>query len=286
MQRSEANAYRRDRTWGSLGPDMLKKLPLILALVLLQAPGLAQAAGRKAAAPPPPVPVYGVAVETLEITGAKAGFMEMGAAAGGTSLLYRTTISSSSVLTKTRSKLTNSFRFLGAGEAPLQAGKCTIKTDGRSMFGVEWNQLTTQLYACEIKDRPADTYAMEVALPAFKQTGLSLGGMSISTSGDSNDPAIQAILRGRMTYGGAKYEAVPTGFDQITPISGRRVVQGYVIIRNGTAVGRIVFQGASTTKGSLTLPVSATDGREAVIFMALNLLVMPDLYSPAVRETM
>jgi hypothetical protein len=190
------------------------------------------------------------------------------------------------VLTKTRSKLTNSFRFLGPGEALLQTGKCTIKTDGRSMFGVEWNQLTTQLYACEIKDRPADSYAMEVALPAFKQTGLSLGGMSISTSGDSNDPAIQAILRGRMTYGGAKYEAVPTGFDQITPISGHRVVQGYVITRNGTPVGQIAFQGASTTKGSLTAPVSAADGREAVIFMALNLLVMPDLYSPAVREEM
>ena len=221
-----------------------------------------------------------------EITGAKAGFMEMGAAAGGVSLLYRTSVSSSQVLTKTRSKLTNSFRFLGADQAVLQTGKCSIKTDGRSMFGVEWNQLTTQLYACEIKDRAPDSHAMEVALPAFKQAGFSLGGMSLSASDDVNDPATQAILRGRMTYGGVKYEAVPAGFDQITPISGRRVVQGYVITRNGTPVGRIAFQGASTTKGTLTVPASAADGREAVIFMALNLLVMPDLYSPAVRETM
>jgi len=266
---------------------MLKKLSLILALVLLQAPGLAQAAGSKKPAPaPPPAPTYGVPTEVLQITGAKAGFMEMGAAAGEVSILYRTWVSSSEVLTKTRSKFTNSFRYLGAGETVLQAGKCTIKTEGRSVFGVEWNHLTTQLYACEIKDRAPDSHALEVTLPALKQGGFSLGGMSISASDDVNDPATQAILRGRMTYGGVKYEAVPTGFDQITPISGRRVVQGFVITRNGTPVGRIAFQGASTTKGTLTVPVSAADGREAVIFMALNLLIMPDLFSPVVREAM
>lgn len=266
---------------------MLKTLPLVLALVLLQVPGLAQAAGSKKPAPvAPPAPIYGVPVEALQITGAKAGFMEMGAAAGGDSILYRSMVSSSQVLTKTRSKLTISFRFLGADQAILQAGKCTIRTEGRSMFGVEWNHLTTQLYTCEIKDRAPDSHAMEVALPALKQGGFSLGGMSISASDDVNDPATQAILRGRMTYGSVKYEAVPTGFDPITPISGRRVVQGYVITRNGTPVGRIAFQGASTTKGTLTVPVSAADGREAVIFMALNLLIMPDLYSPEVRETM
>ncbi len=87
----------------------------------------------------------------------------------------------------------------------------------------------------------------------------------------------------RLAYEGATYEAVPTAFGR-EGLMDPRVVQGFVISRDGQAVGRIDFRDNSRNGGVITAPAADTDGRRAVLFMALQLHAMPDLYSSTERE--
>lgn len=227
----------------------------------------------------------------MDIAGARRGLMEAGSSVGGFTLVARQSTMRTSLFTQTRSRLTRTFRFLGANDAPIVNGACILRTEGRSLLGVEWNQQTTQLYACAVEDQPEGQFAFEVAVPAFREGGFSLGGFSMSTQEDVPAAEQQAVLRGRMIYRGVTYEALPTGFDEhrgggfaMGGIGQRRIVQGFRITREGAEVGRVMFNMRDTSEGEITAPVADADGKEAVLFMALQLHGMPDLFSPNVRE--
>ena len=230
-------------------------------------------------------PAYAVPVETFRITGADAKMFEMGEAAGGYSVLYRGGQGMSvRIGAQARSSYRNIFRFTDAAGTELLTGVCRIRTEGQSLFGVSWNQRSSQLYACEIKDKPADRYSAEVIVPAFKQGGFSLGGLTVETSEDIPDAELQAVLKAKMVFDGVAYEASPTAFDNRSDLS-RRVVQGYTITRDGALVGRIDLGRDNTiNRGSITAPSEESDGRQAVLFFAHQLSIMPDLYSSRVRS--
>ncbi|MFZ4604889.1 MAG: hypothetical protein ACOYM5_01415 [Caulobacter sp.] len=272
-----SNLRRESKT---LTLDM-KLAPLIALCAILPTTALAQSAAAGAA---PGEGGYAAPVETIEIAGAKGGLMEVGAAAGGYALFARTTVVTSRFI-KTKSRIQISYRFVGAASSPLYSGACNLKSEGVSLFGVQWDQRTSELYACETRDQPAGQYALEMALPALSQYGLSGGMVSLSLGNDIDTPEAKAILKGGMRYGTITYDAVPTGFGK-AGLLGRRVVLGYVIQRDGHPVGRIDFQPRSENRGVITAPVADADGRAAVLFMALQLLAMPDLYAPAVRASL
>ena len=138
----------------------MKHLAIFAALAL--AP-LAAFAEQPVASPPAPVstptppttapdvPAYAVPVETFRITGADAKMFEMGEAAGGYSVLYRGGQGASMRIgIQARSSYRNIFRFTDAGGVELVTGVCRIRTEGQSLFGVSWNQRSSQLYACEV----------------------------------------------------------------------------------------------------------------------------------------
>lgn len=253
-----------------------------LRLLVLCALAPFAAFAQEAQTNPPPVTDggYAVSVETIETQGARSGLMYSGASAGGYAYVARTSSMSTTILVRERHSVTYNFRF-NHGDARVFEGACRIRSEGRSLFGVEWNQRSAQLYSCEVQDQPAEQYALDVAVPAFTSGGISVGGVSIGAEAEVNE-ATQAILHARMVYEGASYEAAPTGFGRDTMFS-RRVVTGYLISRDGHPVGRIDFRNNSLDRATITLPAADTDGREAVLFMALALQGMPDLYSTGTR---
>ena len=241
-----------------------------------------------ALADPPPAPTadatYAVATEQIAITGADAKLLEQGEAAGGYSLLYRGGQGMGMRIgTHSRSSYRNLYRFTGADGAELSTGVCRIRTEGQSAFGFHWDQQSAQLYACDMKDKPADRFGIEVAVPAFKQGHFSLGALSVQASQDIPDAELQAVLKAKMAYDGVAYEAAPTGFARATGLSQRRIVQGFTITRDGAPVGRIDFGRDSIHRGSIVAPTAESDGRQAVLFFAHQLSIMPDLYSSTVR---
>ncbi|WP_395646874.1 hypothetical protein [Terricaulis sp.] len=228
-----------------------------------------------------PANAYAVPTETIQSGGARAGFMETGSSAGGYSWISRSSAASSNVFGRQRQTTTATFHF-DRGEANVLRGACRMRSEGTSMFGVQWNQRTTQLYTCEMRDQAPAQYALEVAVPAFNQGGFSIGGFSVSAERDI-DAGMQAILHARMVYNGVAYEASPIGFARES-IAVRRVVTGYAISRDGHPVGRIEFHGNSSNQSTIVLPSAETDGREAVLFMSLTLQAMPDVYSSTGRD--
>jgi hypothetical protein len=232
-----------------------------------------------------------VPAEAIEIASARRGLMFAGSSAGGLTLVARESTLRTSLFTQDRSRLTRTFRFLGADDAPIVGGACILRTQGRSLLGFQWNQRTTQLYACAVEDQPEAQFAFEVAVPAFQESSFSIGGFSMSAQDDVPEAEQQAVLRGRMVYRGVTYEAVPTGFDEqrgggfsIMGAGQRRIVQGFIIMRDGAETGRVMFNMRDASGGTITAPVADAEGREAVLYMALQLHAMPDLFSPNVRE--
>jgi hypothetical protein len=256
------------------------------------APSVPQPASAAPTTPAPEAPdaaaaaaasLYAVPVERLRVTGADAKLLEQGAAAGGYSTLYRGLRSGMRIVASTRSRYRANFRFTDAAGTDLITGMCQTRTEGNSAFGVRWNQRTSQLYSCEIKDKPADRFGLEVIVPAFKEGGFSIGGLTVGVSGDIPDAELQAVLKARMVFDGITYEATPTEFAR-NPYWDRRVVQGFTITRDGALVGRIDFGNDNTfNRGHITAPTSEADGKQAVQFFAQQLYIMPDLYSSTVR---
>lgn len=247
------------------------------------APSEAPAAAAATTAP------YAVAVETIEISQARAGLMETGRSAGGYSLIARTTGHRTNGLSLSRDawRLSVDYRFLGAENAALLSGVCRLDSEGRSLLGVQWDQRTSGLYACTAEDQTDGAYAMEVTLPSFREAsaGMSFGiaGISVGGGDDGDEPDIQAVLRARASYEGVTYEATPTAFGR-EGFMDPRVVQGFLISRDGQPVGRIDFVDNSRNGGTITAPTAGADGRRAVLYMALQLHAMPDLYSSAERD--
>lgn len=230
-------------------------------------------------------PAYSVAVETLEIGNARARFMEAGGAAGGYSVVARTSTTQTSMLTRDRGRVTLNYRFTGADGGDLLTGVCELRTEGRSFLGFSWDQRTTKLYTCNASDQPEGAYAIEVSFPAFGEAGFENERFGISIGADDASPEAQAILAARMSYEGVTYQAAPIGFGAPRMMAPNRIVLGYAISRDGQPVGRIEFRGDSRNRGTIVAPAADADGRRAVLYFALQLLAMPDFYSSNVRAT-
>jgi hypothetical protein len=265
----------------------MRHLLLIAACAMLPFSVLAQ---EPAAAPAPEAaaagaPAFTAPVESLEIGEARAGLMSTGRAAGGHSLVARITGHRTNGLSLTRDawRVSVDYRFAGAENAGLIEGVCRLESEGRSLLGVQWDQRTAGLYSCAAENQPEGAYALEVTMPAFREASVGFGGISIGGGDEGDDADLQAILRARLSYEGATYEAVPTGFGR-EGFMDPRVVEGYLISRDGQPVGRVDFQDRSRDGGAVTVPVADADGRRAVLFMALQLHAMPDLYSSTERE--
>ena len=220
--------------------------------------------------------------EPLEIGSAKgAGMLESGASAGGYAMIVKEKKSSSFFLMNSKSTFTNEFRFLKDG-MQLVDGACTLKSEGFTLLNLDLSK-NAQAYICKVSGQPDDHYTMQVDLPQFPKSDLGIGFLALSTSSSKEDAALQAVLRARLVYRGGTYDALPTGFGKQGLMS-RRVVEGYVISRDGKAIGRIDFNGGAAHRGEITAPVADPDAREAVLFMALSLNAMPDLYSASTRS--
>lgn len=267
----------------------MRHLFAIAACALLPFNALAQestppteAPGAAATAP------FAVAVETLEIGQARAGLMETGRSAGGYSFIARITGHRTNGLSLTRDawRVSTNYRLVGADNVTVLSGVCRLDSESRSLLGVQWDQRTSGLYACTAEGQPEGAYALEVTLPAFREAsaGLNFGMGGISIGGGGGDETdLQAVLRARAAYEGATYEATPTGFGR-EGLMDPRVVQGFIISRDGQPVGRIDFEDNSRNGGTITAPTADADGRRAVLYIALQLHAMPDLYSSTERE--
>jgi hypothetical protein len=281
---------RRVRACASLAGKMrgsdsiMRILCLIAACALLPFSAFAQESATPSAeaSAAATAPTYAVPVESLEIGGADARLFETGGAAGGYSVMVRTSTTQTSFLTRDRARVTLNYRFTGVDEAELLRGVCQLRAEGRSYLGVSWDQRTSELYACGARDQAEGAYTLEVTFPAFREAGFSIGGFSMSAGDDDVGPEAQAILAARLGYEGVTYEATPTGFSA-PRLMADRIVQGYTISRDGQLVGRIDFQGQTRNRGTIIAPGADADGRRAVLFMALQLLAMPDFYSSNVR---
>lgn len=230
---------------------------------------------------------FAVPVETMKLGGAKAGLFETGSSAAGRQILVRTSTSSSQVFGKTRTRLTNAFRFMKGQTEVTLAGDCTIRTEGRSMLNINFTQNKARAYSCVFQNQPESQYALEVALPAFAETRAGGNFVSMTISRNEPDAAVQAILKAKLVYGGVEYEATPTGFGPDRP-GARRVVQGYNISRDGKLLGRLAYRQTGVTslndQGDITIPSAEADGRDAVLFLIMSLNAMPDVFASRVRE--
>lgn len=233
-------------------------------------------------ATPTTTSLFAVDVESLQIGSAKgSGLLESGASAGSYSMIVKQTKSSSFFLLNSKSTFTNEFRFL-KDDLQLLDGSCTLKSEGFTMLSVDLSK-NAQAYICKFGGRSDDQYTMQVDLPQFPKSDVGIGFLALSTSSAKEDAALQAILKARLIYRGATYDAAPTGFGKQGILS-NRVVKGYVISRDGKSVGRVDFDGGTNHRGAINAPAADSDGREAVLFMALALNAMPDLYSPNTRS--
>ncbi len=250
----------------------------LFAVVAAFIPGLAMAAPVKVAGDAP----FAVAVETLVLGKAdkKPGMLWDGFTAGGYVFVDKLTSTGKGggfMLNKMKYTVTVEYRFAKADTAPIHAGKCQIGSETKEkVAGLIAKTTSDGLYACAVDDVTAKDYGLEVAVPPLNQTSLG----DFSADKDRGPDKFKNIIA-RMIYKGVTYEAVPTSFDASRMIS--RIVDGYLITRDGKPVGRVDFDGNTRNKGKITAPVAEADGREAVIFMASQLVVMPELNAGYMR---
>ncbi len=176
---------------------------------------------------------------------------------------------------KQKTRNVTKFRFLKSDDTVIASGKCLIRgEENSSVFGFSVDQKNSGLYKCEFTDLAAADYALEVVVPQFAAT--SVGGfMSI----EKDEPHRWDLVKAHMRYKGVDYDAVPTELDHKREAFHHQPIVGYIISREGKPVGRVDFDANWPNKGTMTVPVAEADGREAVIFFASELLVMPDVYA-------
>lgn len=186
------------------------------------------------------------------------------------------------MLSKVKYKVTVEYRFTRSDQTALLTGKCQIGAETQtSLFGLVNETASGALYACATENTTPADYALEVAVPPVGETDFKASDMmSVSIDKDRSDGKY-AKIKARMTYKGVVYEAVPTSYDASRSIS--RIVDGYLITRDGKPVGRVDVKGTARAEGTMTVPVAEADGREAVIYFASHLIAMPELNAGFMR---
>lgn len=262
---------------------------IITAAAVLLAPAALAQTQPPAAATAPASP-YAVPVESFALGKAK-GKYETSFAAGDYLFSSKTEARladfSAFILVETKMKVrvTVTYALTRADGTPVVAGRCVVTN--KMMSGL-WNSSDNSLYLCPTDPSGA---APQFSLEAIVPNAPPSEGFGLQISRD--DPAMYKVLKARMRYAGALYEALPTGFNLSEADFHRRVATGYTITRDGKLVGRIDFperkgfvvdvNGSFDRKSVITAPTAAADGREAVILFASQLLALPEANSPATK---
>jgi hypothetical protein len=233
-------------------------------------------------APPAAAAAFAVPVEVLPLGKAKVKMREQGFSAG--EYVFASYVDSEGrgvpvypMGIEMTYRVTTTWRFFKADMTPISDGDCCIDTALKSnsaMLTAATNSSDT--YACAFANRPAAENKLTVKVPPFKAQ--KVGFMSF----EKDDPDMYKVMKANMVYEGVAYEAIPTGFDH-KRLSTRQAL-GFRIFRDGKPIGQIDFVGSSRNKGTITMPVAAADGREAVVFLAGHVMGMPDLNSPDMRQ--
>jgi hypothetical protein len=232
--------------------------------------------------PPASAPDFAVPVEVAPLGKAKVKMREQGFSAG--EYVFASYVDSASrgvpvypMGIEMTYRVTTTWRFLKADLTPITDGECFIDTALKSnsaMLTAATNSSDT--YACAFTNRAVTQDKLTVTVPPFKAQ--KVGFMSF----EKDNPDMYKSMKANMVYDGVAYEAIPTGFDH-KRLSTRQAL-GFRIFRDGKPIGQIDFVGSSRNKGTITMPVAAADGREAVVFLAGHVMGMPDLNSPDMRQ--
>jgi hypothetical protein len=251
---------------------------LLPSLAIAQTPPAAPVAATAAESP------FAVPVETQQLGKAKVKMREQGFSVG--EYVFASYVASTSrgvpiypMGIEMSYRVTTTWRFLKNDMSEITSGECFIDTalkSGTAM--VTAATVSSDTYACNFANKAPQAYKLTVTVPPFKAQ--KVGFISF----EKDDPAMYKVMKGNMVYDGVAYEAIPTGFDH-RRLSTRQAL-GFRILRDGKPIGQIDFVGSSRNKGTLTFPVAAADGREAVVFFAAHVMGMPDLNSPDMRGTM
>ena len=223
---------------------------------------------------------YSTEVETLQIGSArKVGLFKQGISAGGQSLVYQNSSSQSSLNGVTEAKVEVGFDY-GANGGPRELrGKCSIAGGSyQSIFGPDWSGGTDSVYFCSFKSAPNDNFGLEVQVPPLYSRGFR-GGVTVTNPASNLNPSDTSA---RLEYDGVIYDAFPT--NARTPIGQMHMVEGYSIYRGEDLVGRVDFSPNVSNRGVITAPLRGSEDRNAVIFLGLQLLVMPNVDDTETRE--
>lgn len=224
---------------------------------------------------------YAVGVETLTLGKAKGRFFKTAVAAGNYNFFTSASVERSGGVivtamgsTKEVALVRVKFRFAKSDGAPVSKGECVIES--KSWAGL-WSEVKNGLYVCQLDGQLTSSYTIEVTMPNIVRPSDNVILI------EKTDPDKYKTLKAKMLYKGVTYEAFPTALDEKLERYHRRVAQGYIITRENKTVGRVDFQPNSRDKGKITVPAAEEDGREAVIFLCLQLLAMPEADSPALQ---
>ena len=140
----------------------------------------------------------------------------------------------------------------------------------------------SNIYACQFDAQDPAAFNFELAMPPDKSSGVTPGGiMTVQVQRTKADDYANAFLA-RLIYKGRVYSAQPVGLDPGKYDT--RMMKGFTFTRDRTEVGGITFAGAARDAGAILAPAAGSDDREAVIFLALTLLQMPDASSRIVQN--
>lgn len=178
--------------------------------------------------------------------------------------------------------VTVDYSFTKLDGAPLRTGRCvgTLKIKSGAGQKAEYSP-----YFCRSEGDVQSGDALEAVTPSLIKTDEE-SLLSTQTMDPDKFKAMKATLR----YNGVVYEAVPTNLTPSREEERRRVADGWLIRQGGKLVGRIDFPNykglivdedfAYTRKSIITAPVAESDGREAVIYFASQLLKLPEANAP------
>jgi hypothetical protein len=171
--------------------------------------------------------------------------------------------------------------------APIRSGRCAVTIVIRSGA---WNKTEYRPYGCKFDGVSPTSYSLESMIPDLVYADVDREKLFTI---ERNDPDKFKALKATMRYNDVVYEAVPTGLSPDRESEQRRVAHGYFIRRDGKLVGRIDFPNyrgvivdesrGYDRKSVITAPLAESDGREAVIFFAAQLLRLPEADTPGLQ---
>ncbi len=171
--------------------------------------------------------------------------------------------------------------------APVRSARCAGTIVIRSGA---WTKAEYHPYSCQFDGVSPTAYSLEALVPDLVYADVDRERLFTI---ERNDPDKFKALKATMRYNDVVYEAVPTGLTPDRESERRRVANGYLIRRDGKLVGRIDFPNyrgiiADESRGYdrksvITAPTAESDGREAVIFFAAQLLRLPEANTPGLQ---